>query len=233
MLVRRRIIFSFVICVIPALTHAANFTISESSLVVVAGNQAAAGFFDIALPFSDSHATSDGDTAASAVYEFNQQRLLVETVIASASDGLSSSRSAATGVSFFLATGPEALIIEYDGRFDFDLPADSMTSTFTLAASDAENSAIAFVVDPQIHNTFFGTGPRTFEKSGQFVIPADTTSFVSILFRITATDSSAPSIGTGDGALELRFIPEPTSAMLALAAAAFALAKRRRSVLSV
>jgi len=233
MLVRRSIVFSFVICVIPALARAANFTISDSSLTIGIPGEASAGFFDIDLPFSDAHATSIGNSAVSASYEFTQQRLLVETVIASADDGAGNSTIAATGVSFVLTTGSEDLIIEYDGRFDFDLPMDSMTSTFDLAASDADNSTVGFVVDPQLHNTIFGTGPRTFEKSGQFVIPANTTSFVSILFRISANPSSAPAIGTGDGFLELRFIPEPTSAMFALVVATFSLAKRRRSSLSV
>ena len=232
MLFRCSTIFSFAIGMIPTLIHAANFTISDSSLVIGIPGQSSAGFFDIDLPFSDSHETGIGNSAVSASYEFTQQRLLVETVIASADDGPTSSTSAGTGVSFDLSTTDE-ITIEYEGRFDFDLPMDSMTALFDLGAVDDDDPLFVFADETNIHNTFFGTGPRTFEIAGQFTIPANTTIFFATIFQITTSPPSAGSIGTGTGSLELRFIPEPTSAMLALASAAFSLVKRRRSSPSV
>ncbi len=232
MLVRRSVIFSFVIGVIPALARAANFTISDSSFVIGIPGEAAAGFFDVELPFSDSHATGVGDSAVSASYEFTQQRLLFETFIASADDGPTNSTSAGTGISFDLSTTDE-LTIEYEGRFDFDLPVDSMTALFDLGAVDDNDPLFVIADETNIHNTFFGTGPRSFEIAGQFTIPANTTIYFATIFQITTSPSSAGSIGTGTGSLELRFIPEPTSAMFALVVATFSLAKRRRSSLSV
>jgi len=135
-------------CAFPA--QAAEFTVSDLSLVagVIGPSPVFAGvvFSDVALPFADSHAADYELSSAAASYDLDYGRFLINAALDSEAGDSTDRSSVASGR--FHITPLKDLHVQYHGRFDFDLPADSMTAGLNF-----------FVSRPQRH--FSDTRTRT------------------------------------------------------------------------
>ncbi len=198
--------------------EAANFELSNASITVGVTR----GFPDIdgdgnanlTLPYNATHSAAIAPSSITANYDLSNTRFLIDFIMASQATFTQTTSVSAS--SFNDITPAEDILVQYDGRFDFDLPADSMTAVLDFAVFESDDNTVILASEDRSHNTIFGIGPRTFEISGEFILPAGNTWLMGYLFRITSRSSSAPFTGTGGGYLDVRFIPEPHTALLLL-----------------
>ena len=207
-----------IICVSVARMDAANFELSNASITVGVTR----GFPDIegdgnanlTLPYSATHSATIEPSNITANYDLSNTRFLIDLTMASQA---TFTQTTIVGASSFNDITPaEDILVQYDGRFDFDLPADSMTAVLDFAVFESDDNTVILASEDRSHNTIFGLGPRSFEISGEFILPAGNTWLMGYLFRITSRSSSAPFTGSGSGYLDVRVIPEPHTAMLLL-----------------
>ncbi len=230
-LTRSKLVFCFfILCVPAARMDAANFELSNASISVgvLSGfpDTDGDGNANLTLPYNATHSATVNPSTITANYDLSNSRFLIDLTMAS--QATFTQRTSVGAGSFKEITPAEDILVQYDGRFDFDLPADSMTAVLGLSVAQADNNTVILVNEDRIHNTIFGLGPRSFEMSGEFTLPAGNTWLMSYLFRITANSSSAPFTGTGTGYLDVRFIPEPHSAILLISGGIVAMCRRRR-----
>ena len=169
-------------------------------------------FNDITLPFSNSHRSTYGLSSAAASYELDNSRFLIRSIIAAEAGEADTLLSAAAGT--FDVTAQRDVVVHYDGRFTFNLTADSMRAGIAFDFSEPGNVLNTLHEDLDSHFTIDGVGPGVLAFSGEFVIPAFTTWDVDYTMSIRANDTSAGHIATGTGYLEFRFSPEPATAAL-------------------
>ena len=222
-------IISFILLAGSVSTSACDFDLSDVSLGIgVVGDFpdiAVDGFVDVTIPFSNSHDVSLGLSSVSASYEFDNSRFLVQAMIASEA-GNSGTRLSVSD-SMFQMTPATDILVQYEGQFDFNLPADSMTANFGIGVTDAASPADQIAVDILSHNTVLGLGPRTFAIQGEFIMPANRTWVTNASMSIRANASSRGHVATGTGYIEFRFIPEPSTLCLFVASSIVILRRRR------
>ena len=213
-------------------SEAANFELSNASITVGVTR----GFPDIegdgnanlTLPYSATHSAAIEPSNITANYDLSNTRFLIDFTMASQETFTQTTIERVS--SFNDITPAEDIMIQYDGRFDFDLPADSMTALLDFAVFESDDNTVILASEDRSHNTIFGLGPRSFEISGELILPAGNTWLMGYLFRITSRSSSAPFTGTGSGYLDVRFIPEPDTALLLLFGAGAAVRRRRNGL---
>jgi len=207
------------------------YSVEEWDLgVVISGNVdnfAGAVFLDVMDPFVDSHAVALSNSSASAAYSFwlEQGSFLIEADLAADAEDNSSLLSAASGD--IVITPSMDLVIQYASVYDVTLPAHSMTSQLNLNVIDVP--ANEFILqETRIADTVFGVGPRHFELSGEFVMPAGRTWVMKYSFDILAYASSSGNLGFGSGFVEYRIIPESSTLLLAVPLALLFARRRKR-----
>jgi hypothetical protein len=218
-----------------AVVPAEAFSVDDWFLSCMAAETASGGhdsvfFVTVQNPFVDWHTASFNNSSAYASYNFswNDQFGTFSIQSSQQAEGLSSSGVFTTGSGGIVLNPSVDLLLNVQGAFDYDLPADFMMAVFSFGIWDPVEGVDIFGVGDSAE-TFPGQpSSGTLLLEGGAVIPAGHTYELYYNMELDTFSGTQGYMATGDGGLTftLTALPEPATLLL-LAPALLALPRRR------